>query len=140
MPSSPEWPVEDRKDDVRGLEPATGNQGQLRAVASPHAVASDLDVDDVVAAVLEAAPDRRCRGERHIVFGGPAAAEHHHAAWAHGTARDVVVVVEELDVVGVVVVDVEVVGLVSWPTMILTVLPFLAIFPPAGDCRRTMPF
>jgi len=67
------------------------------------------------------------------VLGGAAAAEYGHARWAHGTAPEEVVVVEELEVVGVVVEELEVVVGVNWPTTIRTVLPFFAVRPPAGD-------
>jgi hypothetical protein len=72
------------------------------------------------------------------VLGGVPAAKYRYARLTHFVEVEVEVVVDDVD--GEVVVLVDVVGLVNWPTTIRTVLPFFAIRPPRGDWLTTIPF
>ena len=83
------------------------------AIAAPHSVAADLDRDRHVSGLLEPRVDGGRRGERYLVLGGAASAEHRDARRLHGVGvvvGPVVGVVDEV-VVGAVVV-VVVVGVV----------------------------
>ncbi len=105
--------VQHREHHVDAVEPAAGLHRDGGAVAAPDAVAADLDRDRDVAGLLETHPNRCRRGERNLVLGGAASAEHRDADGAHGVGVVVAALVGVVDVVVVVpgvVVVVVVVG------------------------------
>ncbi len=81
-------PVQDREDDVHPGDAAARLERQRIALQAPHAVASDLDLDRLVAGRFEAAAHRSRRSERDLVLGGAAATEHRYpqARVGHGTS------------------------------------------------------
>jgi hypothetical protein len=64
-------------------------------MAPPHSIAADLDRDDLVAGVLKARSNRRRRGQRDLVLGGPSTSEDRHAEYGHGVVVVGVLVVPD---------------------------------------------
>ena len=117
VPSSPNGPCRTGNTTSRAEQPAGRATATPRRRRSRHAPSrSDLDRDDLVAAVAQPVADRRGGGERDVVLGRAAAAEH--ARRVRGLTD--VVARRGRRCVGVVgVVGVVVVGGVNVPTMIV---------------------
>src|SRR5436305_239790 len=111
-------------------------QGELVSSLPPYPIAADLDRANPVAGPAETLRHGRRGGQRHIVLGRAAPAEHRCHELAHLVDVDVDVVVGP---VCVDVLEVVVVEEVTRPVTIVTLLPLSALEPPPGFCERTTP-